>query len=67
MKSTEVSCPDREDRPVCTGFCECEPPNSKAQVWAFLVAEVVLGLFWGARLGNPIPTHVQGISRSQGD
>lgn len=38
---------------MCAGFCGCEPPDSRAQLWAFLVAEVVLGLFQGARLGNP--------------
>lgn len=68
MKPTELSWSQTgKDRPVCAGFCGCEPPDSRARVWAFLVAEVVLGLVWAARLGNPIPTHVQGISWSQGD
>ena len=37
---------------MCAGFCGCEPPDSRAQLWAFLVVEGVLGLFQGARLGN---------------
>lgn len=45
--------PDTGRTGLCAGFCGCEPPDSRAQLWAFLVAEVVLGLFRGARLGNP--------------